>query len=98
MNAPDQASHNVERAKILEFFTLVAELLDFDIPTIKRLFEGPWEQEAEKMATMYSQSYIKKKDGTTSSGESLPNYNHLSLNQQSRFFDDDSVTHQDPFR
>ena len=52
------ATHVVERAKILEFFTLVAEMCEFDAEFVGRLLVAPWEEEAAQMASIYSQGYI----------------------------------------
>ena len=51
------ATQMIERVKILEFFTLVAELCKFNVEMINRLLVEPWEKEAAQTQFIYSQVY-----------------------------------------
>ena len=41
-----QSDHVVERARLLEFFTKAAELLEFDSARVAEILQDPWNREA----------------------------------------------------
>ena len=58
LDVPNQPTHKVERAKVLEFFQLAAELCDFDVKIVTDILSEPWEREAHEMNEILSKGYI----------------------------------------
>ena len=47
LRVSEQSDHDVERAKLLEFFTFAAEQLNFDTERTAKILTEPWEREAK---------------------------------------------------
>ena len=48
LDVSSQPSHVVERAKVLEFFEMAAELCDFDVELVTKLLSEPWQREFDE--------------------------------------------------
>ena len=44
LDVPSQPTHKVEKAKVLEFFQLAAELCQFDVDLVTRILTEPWQR------------------------------------------------------
>ena len=84
LDVPNQPTHKVERAKVLELFQLAAELCEFDVELVTKILTEPWEREAEEMTQILSKGYIFQKEHDRSTDQIEGNVMRgIELNQRS---------------
>lgn len=61
LQVSDQSNHHVQRAKLLEFFTLAAQLLNFDTEKVNAILTEPWERDIspEPTVTDFNQTALR---------------------------------------